>query len=290
MARATAIRVGAHEVEIVADGVAAYAVADVFPRLEPELAATLLQGRLNPDGSLPMPYHPLLVRTADGPILLDAGAGEELAAEWGAAIGRTEASLAATGLTPAEIALVLITHAHADHIGGLTAKRDGVRVPRYPNARHVMAAVEWDYWLEPGHGPAADDYLAGIARLHLLPLRQAGLLELTDGEAEVAPGVRIIPAPGHTPGHVAVEIESGAGELLALGDTVLHEEHFAHPDWTTEMDADPAQTVATRQRLLDRAGRRGSLIHGFHLAELGHVERAAAGYAFVGVGHAESPV
>jgi hypothetical protein len=99
-----AIRIGTHEVEIVADGVSAYGLADVFPDVEPALLATLLAGRLNPDGSLPVPYDPLLVRTADGPILLDAGAGEELAAEWGAAIGRTEASLAAAGLTPDEIA------------------------------------------------------------------------------------------------------------------------------------------------------------------------------------------
>jgi glyoxylase-like metal-dependent hydrolase (beta-lactamase superfamily II) len=82
---------------------------------------------------------------------------------------------------------------------------------------------------------------------------------------------------------VTIEIEPGAGELLALGDAVLHEAHFAHPDWTTGMDADPAQTVATRRRLLDRAARRRSLIHGFHLAELGHVERAGAAYRFVGV-------
>jgi glyoxylase-like metal-dependent hydrolase (beta-lactamase superfamily II) len=278
-----AIRVGAHAVEIVADGVAAYEVAEVFPGVEPALLATLLEGRLNPDGSLPVPYHPLLVRTADGPILLDAGAGEELAAEWGAAIGRIEASLAAAGVTPDEIALVLITHAHADHIGGLTVVRDGVRVPRYPHARHVMSAVEWDYWLEPGHAPAADAYLAAIARLHLPPLRQAGLLELTDGTVEVAPGVRIVPAPGHTPGHVAIEIESGAAELLALGDAVFHEGDFAHPDWTTHMDADPVQTVATRRRLLHRAAPRRSLIHGFHLAELGHVERAGEAYRFVGV-------
>jgi glyoxylase-like metal-dependent hydrolase (beta-lactamase superfamily II) len=283
MIRKAVIRVGAHQVEIVADGVAAYDVADVFLDVEPALLGTLLEDRLNPDGSLPVPYNPLLVRTADGPILLDAGAGEELAAEWGAAIGGTEASLAAAGLTPDEIALVLITHAHADHIGGLTAVRDGVRVPRYPNARHLMSAIEWDYWLEPGPAPAADAYLAAIARLHLPPLRQAGLLELTDGAVEVAPGVRIVPAPGHTPGNVAIEIESGAAELLALGDAVFHEWDFAHPDWTTGMDADPAQTVATRRRLLNRAARRRSLIHGFHLAELGHVERAGAAYRFVGV-------
>ncbi len=282
MTRSPAIRVGTNAVEIVADGIAAYNVADVFPDVDPALRSTLLGGTLT-DGSLPVPYHPLLVRTADGPILLDAGAGEELAAEWGAPIGRTEASLATAGVTADEIALVLITHAHADHIGGLTVVRDGVRVPRYPNARHIMSAVEWGYWLEPGHAPAADDYLASIARLHLPPLRQAGLLELTDGEMDVAPGVRIVPAPGHTPGHVAIQVESGAAGLLALGDAVLHREHFAHPHWTTNMDVDRARTVATRRQLLDRAAGHRSLIHGFHLPELGHIERAGAAYRFVGL-------
>jgi glyoxylase-like metal-dependent hydrolase (beta-lactamase superfamily II) len=275
-----AIGVGSSVVEVVPDGVAAYEPADVFPEVEPARLATLLGGRLNPDGSLPVPYHPLLVRTVDGLILLDAGAGEELAAEWGAPIGCTEASLAEAGVTPDEIAIVLITHAHADHIGGLTVVRDGVRVPRYPHARHVMSALEWDYWLEAGHVPAADEYLASIARLHLPPIRQAGLLELDDGEVEVAPGVRVVPAPGHTPGHVAVEIESGGESLLALGDAILHAEHLAHLDWTTRMDVDPTQTVTTRRRLLDRAAGRRSLVHGFHLAGLGHVERVGQGYRF----------
>jgi glyoxylase-like metal-dependent hydrolase (beta-lactamase superfamily II) len=277
------IRVGSHAVEIVPDGAAAYDVADLFPDIEPARLTTLLAGRVNPDGSLPVPYQPLLVRTAGGPLLLDAGAGEELAAEWGAAIGRTEASLAGAGVTADEITILLITHAHADHIGGLTVVRDGVRVPRYPRARHVMSALEWAYWLEPGHVPAADEYLASIARLHLPPIRQAGLLELTDGEVEVASGVRIVPAPGHTPGHVAVEIESVGESLLALGDAVLHAEHLAHPDWTTRMDVDPAQTVTTRRRLFDRAVGRRCLVHGFHLAVLGRVERAGEGYRFTEV-------
>jgi glyoxylase-like metal-dependent hydrolase (beta-lactamase superfamily II) len=113
------IRVGAHAVEIVADGVAAYSVSDVFPDVEPTLLRSVLEGRLNADGSLPLPYDPLLVRTADGPILVDGGAGEELAAEWGEPVGRTQASLAAAGVAPEEIVMVLITHAHGDHVAEL---------------------------------------------------------------------------------------------------------------------------------------------------------------------------
>lgn len=275
------IRVGAHTVEIVADGTAAYSVSDVFPDVEPTLLASVLEGRLNADGSLPLPYDPLLVRTADGPILVDAGAGEELAREWGDPVGRTQASLAAAGVAPEEIMMVLITHAHGDHVGGLTVERGGERRPRYPNARHVLSAVEWGFWIESELEPGMFTSLAAPARMHLPPLRRAGLLELIDGEAEVAPGVRLIPAPGHTPGHLAIAIEAGDAELLAVGDAILHEWSFEHPDWTAVVEWDRAAVVDTRLRLLGRAARRGSLLHAFHLAELGRVEAEGDAFRFL---------
>lgn len=269
------------EVTIVADGVAAYQVADVFPDVPPEDLALLLAGRLLPDGSLPVPYSPLLVHTPDGPVLVDAGAGEALAREWGDPVGLTEASLAASGVTPDQVVLVLVTHAHADHVGGLTVERDGSRVPRYRNARHVMSAVEWTYWIDGDHPPGFRAWLASLARLHLAPLRDAGVLELAAGTTQVAAGITVIPTPGHTPGHISIAIEIGETQLLAMGDVVIHEWNFEHPAWTAVTESDRGLAVETRRAVLARAAREGALVHGFHLSTLGRVELDGERFRFV---------
>ncbi len=269
------------EYRIVADGVAAYNPADVFPDVPPEDRASLLAGSLLPDGSLPIPYSPLLVHTDRGPVLVDAGAGEALAAEWGDPVGRTSIALAAAGVTSADVVMVLITHAHADHVGGLTFEQGGERVPRYPNARHILSATEWDHWIDGEHPPGFRSRLASLARLHLVPLRRAGLLELTVGEARPAPGLRVIPTPGHTPGHVSIEMRTGATELVALGDVVLHEWNFEHPEWTAVTESDRELAVRTRRDLLSRVARQGRLVHAFHLATLGRVEMEGDRFRFV---------
>lgn len=269
------------EYRIVADGVAAYNPADVLPDVPPEERAAMLAGRLLPDGSLPVPYCPLLVHTDRGPILVDAGAGEALAAEWGDPVGRTSAALTGAGVTPSEVVMVLITHAHADHVGGLTVEHGGERVPRYPNARHVLSTTEWDHWIDGEHPPGFRSWLASLARLHLVPLRRAGMLELAVGEARPAPGVRLIPTPGHTPGHVSIEIRTRTTELVALGDVVLHEWNFEHPDWTAVTESDRELAVRTRRDLLTRVARDGRLVHAFHLAKLGRVESEGGRFRFV---------
>ena len=281
MIRKAVIRVGAHQVAMVADVIAAYDVADVFPDIEPTLLGTLLEGRLNPDGSLPVPYNPVLVRTADGPILLDAGAGEELAAEWGASIGGTEASLAAAGLTPDEIALVLITHAHADHIGGLLrcATASASPATRTPATSCRRSSGTTGSSRDPRQPPTPTSRRSRASISRRSAKRPARADRRRSGGR-----ARRADRPGARP-HAW---SRGDRDRVRRGAAArpwrrgLHEWDFAHPDWTTGMDADPAQTVATRRRLLDRAARRRSLIHGFHLAELGHVERAGAAYSVRG--------
>jgi glyoxylase-like metal-dependent hydrolase (beta-lactamase superfamily II) len=265
---------------IVADGVALYDVPPVFAGVAEDILAPLLRGRLGPDGRLPLPYNPLLVDTAHGLVLVDAGAGRELAAEWEDPVGLAEDSLRALGVRPEDIAFVLITHAHADHVGGLTVARGELRVPCYPNARHVLSRLEWAFWLEEEHTTPGRIYLARCAAAQLSVVRDAGLLELVDGETEIARGVHMLPSPGHTPGHMSVAIETGLSEILATGDAVLHEWSFAHPDWTSVTEIDQERAAATRRETLRRAARNASLLHGFHLPALGYVEVAGDAFAF----------
>ena len=122
--------------------------------------------------------------------------------------------------------------------------------------------------------------LVQAARAALTVLREAGLLELVEGEWELQPEILLRPAPGHTPGHFAVEV-AGERPLLYLTDTLLHELQFEHPTWISLVDVDPAATIATRRALLDYAADKGCTVAAFHLPRTGRVARSAQGYRFL---------
>lgn len=122
------------------------------------------------------------------------------------------------------------------------------------------------------------DLLARPARAVLPLLAAADVVDRVQGETEIVPGVRLIPAPGHTVGHCVVSIDSGSQQVVFLADTVLDRLQLAHPDWLCQVDMLPEETVATRIRLLDEAARQGSLVLAYHVVGAGHVERRGGGY------------
>ena len=95
------------------------------------------------------------------------------------------------------------------------------------------------------------ELLVSCAMKNLPPLKAR--MEFVEGEKEIVPGVHTIPAPGHTPGHVALVISSGKGQLMHMSDTVLHPMHLEHPAWRTVFDLEQDDAASTRRRLLDRA-------------------------------------
>ena len=225
-----------------------------------EQARAPAAARLGADGRLGVPYGFLLVRTPDDVVLVDTGLGPH-EHPMGGTSGGLEAALAAEGVAPADVGVVVITHSHLDHIGGLC---DEGR-PRFAAARHVMARAEWE-WCESA---STDGQLP--------PIERAGLLELVDAPAEPVPGVRLLPAPGHTPGHLAVELDGG---VLFLADAVIDVLHVEHPDWPMTFDEDPAQSEATRRALLGRAADEGLLVISSHVRAAGTVERAGRDFRF----------
>jgi glyoxylase-like metal-dependent hydrolase (beta-lactamase superfamily II) len=120
--------------------------------------------------------------------------------------------------------------------------------------------------------------LADPARIHLPPVHQAGLVELVSEETQVLSGVRLLPAPGHTPGHMVVVLTSGHERALYLGDAILDEANLAHPGWVSAVESDPGMTVATRTALLEKAIAENRLLIAFHLAARGYAERAGGTY------------
>jgi glyoxylase-like metal-dependent hydrolase (beta-lactamase superfamily II) len=207
---------------------------------------------------IPLGMRCLLVEHDDGLVLVDTGLGNKEDAKFrdiygvenAGAEGRTrlEDGLRALGHRPEDVRRVVLTHLHFDHAGGSTYRdADGALRVAFPNARYIGQRGEWDYATHPNERTAGS-YLPP----NYVPLAEAGVLDLVDGEAEVVPGVRVLPAPGHTPHHQIVHVES-AGETLAfLADLVPTAAHLPLP-WIMGYDVEPLVTLETKRRVLARA-------------------------------------
>ena len=237
---------------------------------------------MRPVDMIENPFTPLLLRTPDQLVLFDTGNGPQ---EEGAGFGLLLANLAAIGVAPDDIDLVVISHCHGDHIGGL---RDASGTPLFPSARVAVPAAELDFWLDPAQAQAAAPMWAGnfgnVARIFADPqLPALDLMRYGDGD-ELVPGVTAVAAPGHTPGHMAFRIESGGETLLLVSDAAHLPWLFVrHPDWSLMFDMDPQAARETRQRLLAEAAEKGWRVAGYHwgLPNIGHLRRLGDGFGFV---------
>lgn len=216
---------------------------------------------LDERGRIVMTMGALLAELPGGErVLIDLGFGartivlEELAMEfWG---GRLLSSLAQVGLQPDDIDTVLYSHLHIDHIGW-TADRehDGLTFGR---ARHLMSRAEWEHWTaNPGGG--------GPTERDLAPLAERA--ELIDGEATVAPGITLVPTPGHTPGHCSFLVSSGTQRAIVLGDAIHCPLQITHPEWAFMADVNPEAARRTRERLFDELDAPGSVVVGPHFPD-----------------------
>ncbi len=223
-----------------------------------------------------------LVNTGKRLILVDAGAGE-----WwgGGALGRLGASLHSAGYTPEQVDLVLITHMHSDHMGGLST-RDGKRV--FPNADVYVAKAENDFWLSleiAAKAPKEAQEFFQAAQAISAPYIKAGKWHTFNRSDEIAEGIKIVPLPGHTPGHTGYEFSSKGQKILFWGD-IIHASRaqFKHPEVSVVFDTNPA-AAATRENLLPVLAEEDILIAGPHLPfpALGRLQREGNAYSWAPV-------
>jgi len=225
-----------------------------------------------------------LVNTGKQLILVDAGAGT-----WwgGAALGRLAGSLRSAGYTPEEVGIVLVTHFHSDHVGGLTTQ-DGNRV--FPNAEVYVAKAESDFWLSPeiaAKAPKDAQPFFQSAQAIAAPYIKAGKWHTFSGSAVIVDGMQIVPLPGHTPGHTGYEFSSKGEKILFLGD-IIHAQRvqLQHPEVTAVFDIDQTAAAATRNQLLPKLAGADVLIavpHSSVFPPLGRFHKEGSGYSWVPV-------
>ncbi|OIK01025.1 MBL fold metallo-hydrolase [Streptomyces monashensis] len=180
--------------------------------------------------------------------------------------------LTTAGYHPDEVDLVILTHLHADHVGWNTQQVDGEWVPTFPRARYVTSRTEREFWA----GYDMEEAREQMFRDSVLPVEEAGLLDLLDVPAagiDLVPGLRLLPTPGHTPGHIAVELTSGGRRALITGDCIHHPVQLAHPAIGACVDIDPHQSETSRRALLASLADTDTLVLGTHFAPptAGHV-------------------
>ena len=192
----------------------------------------------------------LLIKTDGENILIDAGMGDALSERQKKVFGIERASnlekrLSEHHLAPEDIHLVLLTHLHADHAGGvISSDKNGRKVPRFPNARHMVQIKEWEEAMHPDERTSATYFTE-----NLKILEREKLLELVDGVTEVAAGIRLANTGGHTPGHQAVLIEDAETSVLWAGDIIPSTHHLRIP-YVASVDLFPRETMEQKKRFL----------------------------------------
>ena len=225
---------------------------------------------------------PTLVNTGSALVLFDTGNGalpreyEALRARMPA--GNLIARLAELGHKPEDIDVIVLTHGHPDHIGGLT---EGGQ-PVFKNARYVFGATEYDFWQRNENVREARKFNRELFMKICEPLAARATF-IKPGDA-VASGITTVDAFGHSPGLMAFHVESEGRQLMITADTFTHYVlAVQRPDWHFDMDDDKDKAVATRKRILGQLAADKMFAIGFHMPfpGIGWIDQTAAGFRFV---------
>lgn len=229
---------------------------------------------MDDEGRLIMSIHALILETPDVTIIVDTCLGNDKPRDipnWNMLQGPFLEDLVEAGYPRETIDTVLCTHLHVDHVGWNTMLVDDKWVPTFPNARYLMAEKEYQYWTEEADQGEYGDVIADS----VLPVFDAGLVDLVPMDYQITDEICLEPTPGHTPGHVSVHIKSQGEEALITGDCFHHPCQIARPEWSSSADYNAEDGIVTRNSLLRKYTDEPILIIGTHFATptAGHLKR-----------------
>jgi glyoxylase-like metal-dependent hydrolase (beta-lactamase superfamily II) len=266
--------VGDFECAALSDGNVNHPSGHLFANVPEAQIKEGLRRRNLPTDCVVTPCTHLFVDTGEHCVLIDAGMGS-----MAPSTGRLPENTRTAGVEPGSIDTVIITHAHPAQIGGVL---DDAGKPVYVNARYTIWKGEWQFWTAEGAFAKAPERHIAIARKNLDSIWDR--LRLIDREGEIVPGVGIVSATGHTPGHMVVSVSSDDEQLLYVSDTVLHPLHLEHPDWISIYDILPERAAASKRRILDLAAKRKALLCVHHFPpfpSLGYIVRKGQGWQWL---------
>lgn len=255
-------------------------LSGLVPEATGAACAAVAPGILADDGLADLSLHGLVIESGDRRILVDTCAGHDAHADAILATVRRVGSIhdhhatvrdavVAAGWVAEDIDTVVCTHLHFDHVGGNLVDDE----PAFPAARYVVVGDEWGHWstAEVGDARVSVDH-------SVRPLLDRRLVDLVDADHVLSDEVRLVPTPGHTPGHVSVQIDSRGERAVVSGDLAHHPVELLAPEWTMVADLDPAQAVASRRAFVDRYGDGETLILGTHFggSSAGRLDASAA--------------
>jgi glyoxylase-like metal-dependent hydrolase (beta-lactamase superfamily II) len=280
-------KVGAIECTSINDGARSFPMPDKWvTNVSKDTALAAAEAAYMPKGMVTVPFNPQLINTGGKLVLLDCGNGIAVYEPTKGAAGRTLQNLAAAGVDPKSIDMVIMSHLHPDHTNGIRAADNSMA---FPNAEIMVPAKDWEFWMSDENNAKAQSneamksYFANVRKIY------TGIeskVTRYDWGKEVAPGITSIAAPGHTPGHTAFAVASGGSKVLIQSDvTNIPELFLRNPDWHVAYDNDPAMAQETRHKFYDMASAEKATVVGFHFPfpAIGHVEKDGNGYRLIPV-------
>ena len=220
-----------------------------------------------------MSLHSYVIRTARHTILVDTCIGNDKhrpdTKSWHMRDSCFLSDLAALGVAPEAVDFVLCTHLHVDHVGWNTRLDNGRWVPTFPNATYLFHRVEYDYWETHEMDSSVGSGLTPRESFvdSVLPVVEAGQAALVEGDYAIDDSLRLEPSPGHSPGHVFLNLDSAGSSAVFTGDVMHHPVQVALPEWNSRYCYEPAQSRATREAIVDRCADTATVLLAAHFPE-----------------------